>query len=59
MVIIYINFVELELIMFHVNGGHLSHLTWTIYINFLSLSPRGLHMKFDFDWSSGFRREDV
>ena len=27
-------------------GGYLGHLTWTIYINFLSPFPRRLHMKF-------------
>ena len=32
---------------------------WTIYINFLSPFPKGLHMKFGFDWPSSFREEDV
>ena len=41
------------------HGGHLGHVTWTIYINFRSLFPRRLHIKFGFDWSSGFRGEDV
>ena len=41
------------------HGGHLGHVTWTIYINFLSPLPRRLHIKFDFDWQSGFRGEDV
>ena len=40
-------------------GGHLGHVTLTIYINFHSLFPRMLHMKFGFDWPSGFREEDV
>ena len=31
------------------NGGHLGHVTLTIYINFLSPFPRMLHMKFGFD----------
>ena len=35
------------------DGGHLGHVTRTIYINFRS------HIKFGFDWSSGFREEDV
>ena len=35
--------------------GHLGHVTWTIYINFRS----PFHIKFGFDWSSGFRGEDV
>ena len=40
-------------------GGHLGHVTWTIYINILEPFPRRLHMKFGFDWSSGFREEDL
>ena len=40
------------------HGGHLGHVTWTIYINFLSPFPRRLHKKFGLDWQSGFR-EDV
>ena len=39
--------------------GHLGHVTWTIYINFCSHFPRRLHIKFGFDWPSGFRGEDV
>ena len=41
------------------HGSHLGHVTWTIYINFLSALPRRLHIKFGFDWLSGFRGEDV
>ena len=41
------------------HGGHLGHVTWTIYINFCSPFPRRLHIKFGFDWSSGFRGEDL
>ena len=41
------------------NGGHLGHVTLTIYINFRSPILRMLHMKFGFDWPSGFREEDV
>ena len=41
------------------HGGHLGHVTLTIYINFLSPFPRMLHMKFGFDWPSGFRGDDV
>ena len=40
-------------------GGHLGHVTWTIYVNFRSPFPRRLHIKFGFDWQSGIRREDV
>ena len=39
------------------HGGHLGHVTWTIYINFLSPLPRRLHIKLGFDWPSGFRGE--
>ena len=81
MVIIYINFVELESPMLHAkfqnhrtsgsgeedfkgftiygHDGHLGHVTWTIYINFHSPFPMRLHIKFGFDWQSGFRGEDV
>ena len=41
------------------HGGNLGHVTWTIYINFLSPLPRRLHMNFCFDLPSGFRGEDV
>ena len=41
------------------HGGHLGHVTWTIYINFRSPFLRRLHLKFGFDWPSGFRGEDV
>ena len=41
------------------HSSHLSHVTWTIYINFLSPFPRRLHIKFGFDWPSGFRGEGV
>ena len=41
------------------HGGHLGHVTWTICINFLSPLPRRLHIKFGFDWPSGFRGEDI
>ena len=38
-------------------GGHLGHVTWSIYINFRSPFPRRLYMKFDFVWPSGFRED--
>ena len=41
------------------HGGHLGHVTWTIYTNFCSPFPRRLHIKFGCDWPSGFRGEDV
>ena len=40
-------------------GGNLGHVTWAIYTNFSSPFLRMLHMKFKFDWPSGFREEDV
>ena len=40
-------------------GSRLGCVTWTIYINFRSPFPRWLHIKFGFDWPSGFRGEDV
>ena len=39
------------------HGGHLGHVTWTIYIDFLSPFPRRLHIKFGFDWPSGLREK--
>ena len=41
------------------HGGHLGHVTLTIYTIFYSLFLRMLHIKFGFDWPSGFREEDV
>ena len=41
------------------HGGHLGHVTRTIYINFRFPFPRRLHIKFGFDWPSGFRGEYV
>ena len=50
---------EEDFLRFLPHGGHLGHVTWTIYINFRSPFPRRLHIKFGFDWPSGFRGEDV
>ena len=41
------------------HGGHLGHVTWAIYINFCSPYLNMPHVKFDFDWPSGFRGEDL
>ena len=41
------------------HGGHIGHVTCTIYINFLSHFPRKIHMKFGIEWPIGFREEDV
>ena len=49
----------LKVFTIHGHGGHLGHVTLTIYINFLSPLPRRLHMKFCFDWPSGFGGEEV
>ena len=40
-------------------GGHLGHVTWTIFTNFRSPFPTRLHIKFGFDWPSGFRWDDL
>ena len=37
------------------HGRHLDHVTWTIYIFFCSPFRWMLHIKFAFDWPSGFR----
>ena len=41
------------------HGGHLGHVTKTIRTNFRSPILRSLHMKYDFNWPSSFRGEDV
>ena len=73
-VMIYTNFVEfhclnrpcgsgeedfLKVFAIYSNGDHLGHVTLTIYTNFHSSFLRMLHIKFGFDWPSGFREEDV
>ena len=37
----------------------LGHVTQMPRTNFSSPYPRGLHIKFGFDWPSGFGEEDV
>ena len=49
----------LKILTIYGHGGHLGHVTWTIYINFLSPFPRRLHMKFGFDWPRSFSGKDV
>ena len=39
------------------HGGHLGHVTCTIYINFLSHLPRRIHMQFGIDIPVGFRED--
>ena len=46
-------------LLFFCHRGHLGHVTCAIYTNFRSPFLRMLHMKFDFDWTNGFRGEDV
>ena len=41
------------------HGGHLGHVTQTIYINFHSHFPKRLNIKYGLNWPSGFREEDV
>ena len=40
-------------------GGHLGHVTWISYINFLSHFPLRIHITFGFKWPGGFREEDL
>ena len=49
----------LKVLTIYGRGGHLDHVTWTIYTNLGSPFPRRLHIKFGFDWPSGFGGEDV
>ena len=41
------------------HGGHLGHVTWIFYIHIGSPCLQMLHIKFGFDWPSGFRKEDL
>ena len=49
----------LKVFAIYSHGGHLGHVTLTIYINFHSLFLRILNKTFGFDWPSGFRGEDL
>ena len=49
----------LKVFAIYSHGGHLGYVTLTNYINFHSLFLRMLHIRFGFDWLSGFREEDV
>ena len=40
-------------------GGHLGHVTQISPSNFRPYYPGMLNIKFHFDWSSGFREEDL
>ena len=41
------------------HGGHLGHVTLIIYIHIGNPFLLMLHIKFGFDWPSGFRGDDV
>ena len=41
------------------HGGHVGHVTWIIYIHIGYPFLLMLYIKFGFDWSSGFRGEDI
>ena len=41
------------------HGSHLGHVNWTIILIFVPPFPRRLHIKFGFDYSSGFRGKDI
>ena len=45
----------LRVIPIYGRGGHLGHVTRMPRANFRSPYPRRLHIKFGFDWPSGFR----
>ena len=51
--------VFLKVFTIYGHGGHLGHVTLTVYIKFCSPFPRRLHIKFGFDWPSSFIGEDV
>ena len=48
----------LKVFVIYNHGGHLDHVTLTIYINFHCIFLTILHMKFGFDWPSGFRADE-
>ena len=48
----------LKVFAMYSHGGHFGHVTLTFYITFHSLYLTMLHIKFGFNWPSGFR-EDV
>ena len=49
----------LKVFAIYSHGGHLGHVTLTVYTNFHCPFLTMLHIKFGFDWQSGFRGEDV
>ena len=49
----------LKVFAIYSHGGHLGHVTLTIYINFHSPFLTMLHMEFGFDWPCGFIKEHL
>ena len=49
----------LKVFTIYVHGGHLGHVTCTIYINFLSHFPRRLHKKFALIGQAVYIEDDV
>ena len=49
----------LKIFAIYSHGSHLGHVTLTFYTNFHSLFLTMLHIKFGFNWQSGFREVDV
>ena len=41
------------------HGSHLGHVTWIIYVHIDYPFLLMLHIKFGFDWPSGFKGDDV
>ena len=44
----------LKIFAIYSHGGHLGHVTLSIYINFHFFFLKMLHIKFGFDWLSSF-----
>ena len=57
--IIYIHIGYPFLLMLYIKLGHGGHVTWIIYIHIGYPFLLMLYIKLGFDWSSGFRGEDV
>ena len=49
----------LRVFTIHGHGCHLGHVTWIIYIYISSHFLQMLHIKFGFDWPSGFREKNL
>ena len=50
---------QIRVLTLYGHGGHLDHVTWIIYINIGTHFLKMIHVKFGFDWQSGFREEDI